>query len=259
MMSLRASLFSLSLVASLGVATAALATPFDAADKIREIRVQKVDGEREVDLRADDQQYKFKLPELKDGEQRKVGTADGKVVDVLRKGDTYHIKAGDADFELPAAGAEWTTRFHRPALHGVSEGILIAGAKLSEAEQQKVRDALKAAGIDKQVNFAQPHVNKEVHVMKLDENCELANHDKLGGHDKPTGKVHVLSSSGKEPKVIINKQEIITGEKDGKVAVFVSSGDNTGDAGSIAEAKTKLKVICEQRKAEAAGSRDSSK
>ncbi len=249
MMSLQASLFSLSLVASLGLATAALATPFDASGKIREMRVQKVDGEREIELRADEQQYKFKLPELKDGEQRKVGTADGKVVDVQRKGDTYYFKAGDAEFEMPAGGAEWTTRFHRPALHGVSEGILIAGATLSEAEQQKVRDALKAAGIDKPVNFAQSQVNKEVHVMKLDENCELANHDKMGG------KVHVLSSSGKEPKIVIDKQEIITGEKDGKVAVFVSSHDKAGDAGSIAEAKAKLKVICEQRKKDAGASK----
>lgn len=174
-------LFVLTAVSAIVLATAALADNPATDDDKREkknvavfINKEDDDSDAKIKLKINGESWKFQLPALSDGEERIIATEDGRTVKAKRAGKNVSIEAGGETINLPADGHGMHVRFHGvppvppvPPVPGVAtvppmppeelkalrESIVISGIELSEAEQKKVRDAIKKAGIDKPVKF----------------------------------------------------------------------------------------------------------
>lgn len=129
------------------------------------IFVNKEDDNADADvkLKINDETWKFKLPTLTDGEERIIATEDGRTVKAKRTGKEVTVTAGGETVKLQTDGPGMRMRFHGapgggplPAeVEAMKTNIVITGVALSEAEQKKVREAIKQAGISKPVTFIQ--------------------------------------------------------------------------------------------------------
>ncbi len=178
-MQIRSKLFVLAAVSAIAMATSALADNQAAEEKIEKKNVAvfiNKDGDNsdaKVKLKINGENWKFELPKLSDGEERIIATEDGRTVKAKRSGKEVTVEAGGETIKLPAEGHGMHVRFHgvppvppTPPVPGVPpmpaaeiealrNSVVISGVELSEVQQQKVRDAIKKAGIDKPVKFVQ--------------------------------------------------------------------------------------------------------
>ncbi len=143
------------------------------------------DTDPEVNVKINGEKYEFKLPSLSEGETRSIATEDGKAVVLNKKDGKVTAKIGDETLNLPSFDGkehELIASFHgKPTVIQTKDGkqieantltlngqhpmlldkemltntLIISGAKLSEDEQKKVKEAIKKAGIKQDVKFVQ--------------------------------------------------------------------------------------------------------
>jgi len=186
-MKLKPSLLTLAQLPAMVLMTGLLATGALAdadQDKVEKkhhvaVFINKSDDANDADikLKINGETWKFQLPTLSEGEERFIATEDGRTVKTKRTGNEVTIEAGGETVKIPAAGPRLHARFHGvPAVPAVPSAgsplpaplpfnpeelktlrnsVIISGAQLTEEQQQKVKAALKSAGIDKPVKFVQ--------------------------------------------------------------------------------------------------------
>ena len=175
------------------------ATHADDAGETKHIAVfidKQNDANAQIDVKVNGDKYEFTLPKLAEGESRTISTTDGKAVVVSRKDDRVSVKIGDETIYLPnidskeheliatfhggptkihtkneiaVSADKLTMEGHLPLLmdkETLANTLIISGAKLSDDEQKKVKDALKEAGIKQDVKFV--HAQKSIAVVKDD-------------------------------------------------------------------------------------------
>ncbi len=128
-------------------------------------------ADADVKLKVNDETWKFKLPTLTDGEERIIAMEDGRTVKAKRTGKEVAVTAGGETVKLQTEGPGMRMRFHgAPAgaplpaeIEAMKTSIVITGVSLSEAEQKKVREAIKQAGITKPVAFIQGGAHVMLH------------------------------------------------------------------------------------------------
>lgn len=173
------------------------------------INKESDDGDANVKLKINGESWKFVLPQLSEGEERVIATDDGRTVKAKRKGKDVTIEAGGETINMPAEGGGMHVRFHGvppvPPVPGVApvaplppeeiealrNSVLISGAELTEAQQNKIREAFKKAGIDKPVKFVQGGK-----AMILHSHAPALWHDKVEGNT--VRRVIVIGKDGKQ-------------------------------------------------------------
>jgi hypothetical protein len=173
------------------------------------INKESDDGDAKVKLKINGESWKFVLPQLSDGEERIIATDDGRTVKAKRKGKDVTVEAGGETINMPADGGGMHVRFHGvppvPPVPGVApvpplppeevealrNSVLISGVDLTEAQQNKIREAFKKAGIDKPVKFVQGGKT-----MILHSHVPALWHDKVEGDT--VRRVIVVGKDGKQ-------------------------------------------------------------
>lgn len=174
------------LVAAVGIQSSLADTDSGDTKHVAVFIDKQNDDDAKVDLKVNGERYAFNLPKLAEGESRTITTDDGKSVLLNRKDDQVTAKIGNETFNLPNFDGkehELIASFHgKPdgkvkvitkslnaedkallplgKLNGIGldelkNAIVISGAKLSDDEQMKLKDAIKKAGINKEVKFMQ--------------------------------------------------------------------------------------------------------
>lgn len=173
------------------------------------INKESDDGDAKVKLKINGESWKFVLPKLSDGEERIIATEDGRTVKATRKGKEVTVEAGGETINMPEEGGGMHVRFHGvpavPPVPGVApvpplppeeiealrNSVVISGTELTEAQQNKIREAIKKAGIDKPVKFVQGGK-----AMILHSHAPALWHDKVEGNT--VRRVIVIGKDGKQ-------------------------------------------------------------
>lgn len=140
----------------------------DSTNRHVRVEVHKEDNSNAtVDIKADGDVAVFELPSMEEGETREIVSESGETI-ILEKGSngtTVTLESGK-EISLPNVHADIQAHISKGGmpLHTVKhDGIQVIG-DLTESQQQIVNDALKAAGIEKNVNFVQGHDMKFISI-----------------------------------------------------------------------------------------------
>ena len=201
---------TLILLAANGCATADASAP-KAEHRQVKVYINKEDkSPANVDLTVDGATHQFELLELKEGESRTVTTKAGKDIQLHRRGDKIVVDIDGKEVQLPRSHGPMSARFAPHVAHGDSESIIITGKKLTPEQEQKIEQAIKAAGIEAPVNFI--HGEHRVLRMHRGEAPEGAHVEKIitidGDFD---GKIEIeeeFTEPGEKKEVKIIKKKV---------------------------------------------------
>ncbi|MET1255603.1 hypothetical protein [Aliikangiella maris] len=176
------------------------------------IKIEKsTENSRDVELKLDGQVESFSLPELADGDSKTLQTQSGKNITINQSNGEYQISIDGETISIPAIGADLSARIQRtaPLIEKLSDSVNISGVKLDENQQQIIRDAFRAAGINKPINFSDKQlvfISKEIMTGDLSDakNTKLL---KSGEHEDV--KVFIKKLDKHEQVIIDSEQTVI--------------------------------------------------
>ena len=107
-----------------------------------------------VDVKIDGNTDVFNIPELQVGESHTFTSDSGNDIVATKTEEGLAISINGEELKLPMIG-KLGAKLHKsmPLHKATSEAIDISGVELDETQQQIIRDAFAAAGINKKVNF----------------------------------------------------------------------------------------------------------
>ncbi|TQV77470.1 hypothetical protein FLL45_05880 [Aliikangiella marina] len=128
----------------------------DQEPKMVMIQVNKSNDENAVvDLEIDGNVEAFDLPELQVGESKSITTQSGNNVLVTKTEEGLTVDVDGKTIKLPSFSGNLGARIHgSSAIHQIhKDTVQISGVKLDETQKQIIKDAFKAAGIEKELSF----------------------------------------------------------------------------------------------------------
>ena len=107
-----------------------------------------------VDVKIDGNTDVFKIPELQIGESHTFTSESGNDIVATKTEEGLVISVNGEELKLPVLG-KLGAKLHKsmPLHKATSDAIDISGVELDEMQQQIIRDAFAAAGVEKKVNF----------------------------------------------------------------------------------------------------------
>ncbi len=123
----------------------------DAEDALVEFKFDGSDSNAEI----------FTLPEMDEGESRVITTESGKTIHVTKTAEGINMDIDGKELQLPTFSGNLGARIQSSSpLHKIMENrINISGVELDENQQQIIRDAFAAAGIeDKEIAFSNTNI-----------------------------------------------------------------------------------------------------
>jgi len=113
------------------------------------------EAQAQVEIKVDGEVSQFNLPEMNVGETQSVTDASGNNVIIEKTEAGYKVKVAGEVIEIPSDENALSAHIHQSlALQGAEPQVVISGVELDESQQQIIRDAFKAAGVDKPVVFS---------------------------------------------------------------------------------------------------------
>jgi hypothetical protein len=125
------------------------------------IKIEKSNNQDSmVELNIDGVNEKFTLPELMVGEEKLITTQSGKEVSVSRNEKGLSINIDGKDLALPGVGANLAPHIQRTtALNNIiHDSVQISGVELDDNQKEIIKNAFKAAGVEKKIRFSKQNV-----------------------------------------------------------------------------------------------------
>ncbi len=120
------------------------------------INVNKNNDENAVvDIKIDGETDMFNLPDLQEGESKTFTSSSGKTIVTTKTAEGYIVEVDGKEINIPIFVGKLGAKLHKSMpIHQVKENVInVSGADLDETQQQIIKDAFLAAGIEKEVRF----------------------------------------------------------------------------------------------------------
>lgn len=179
-----------------------------------------------VDLKIDGDSDMFTLPDLQVGETSTFTSKSGKTIITTKTENGYVVDVDGKEIKIPLFEGKLGAKLHKSLpIHQMNhDAINVSGVELDETQQQIIKDAFAAAGIDKKVNFN----NHKIMMISTGDISLDGNHKSFEWFSKD-GDVDVVidGKSGKQTKILKKTLEEL--KKDGKFNIVI---DGDGEAGA---------------------------
>lgn len=186
----------------------------DHEPKMVMIQVNKTNDEKAlVDLEVDGIAEAFKLPDLEVGESQTITTQSGNNVLVTRTEEGLTVELDGQEVKLPTFDGSLGARIHgSSAIHQIhKDNVQISGVKLDDNQKQIIKDAFKAAGIEKEVSFNE----HSIQMFNVKDGYQFITGDKeIEWHSDGNANIEVIVDGDEDAQRIIKKHIKIKKKED---------------------------------------------
>ena len=171
------------------------------------------DNDAIVDLNVDGNVEAFALPELAVGETKTITTESGKEIVVSKTEDGLEVTIDGQNLDLPSVHGNFAAKIHRsaPLRQFTQNTVQVVGVELDDNQKQIIKDAFRAAGIEKEVSFS----DHSISIFNVDEGFEFITDDnKVEWSTDGERKFEVIVDDGVNSEIKVKRKHVIIEKKD---------------------------------------------